>query len=53
MGFAVLAFPCNQFGGQEPGEEPNIKEIVRNEHVRSSSYYLCVCDVKVMSLWRM
>jgi len=31
-GFAVLAFPCNQFGGQEPGDEPNIKEIVRNDH---------------------
>jgi len=32
MGFTVLAFPCNQFGGQEPGEETDIKDIVRNEH---------------------
>jgi glutathione peroxidase len=23
-GFAVLGFPCNQFAGQEPGEEPEI-----------------------------
>lgn len=49
MGFAVLAFPCNQFGGQEPGEEPNIKEIVRNEHVRRRCcdlvllFVRCVC----------
>jgi glutathione peroxidase len=25
-GFAVLGFPCNQFGHQEPGDEPEIKE---------------------------
>ena len=25
-GFAVLGFPCNQFGGQEPGGEAEIKE---------------------------
>lgn len=24
-GFVVLAFPCNQFGGQEPGTEADIK----------------------------
>lgn len=24
-GFAVLGFPCNQFGGQEPGSEDQIK----------------------------
>ena len=24
-GFAVLAFPCNQFGGQEPGSEEEIQ----------------------------
>jgi len=24
-GFAVLAFPCNQFGHQEPGSEPEIQ----------------------------
>lgn len=25
-GFEVLAFPCNQFGGQEPGDEAEIKK---------------------------
>jgi len=25
-GFVVLGFPCNQFGGQEPGDEPEIKK---------------------------
>ncbi|PIR23429.1 MAG: glutathione peroxidase [Deltaproteobacteria bacterium CG11_big_fil_rev_8_21_14_0_20_45_16] len=25
QGFAVLGFPCNQFGGQEPGDESEIK----------------------------
>ena len=24
-GFSVLAFPCNQFGGQEPGTEQDIE----------------------------
>eukprot|EP01059_Diplonema_ambulator_P024914 TRINITY_DN4163_c0_g1_i1.p1 TRINITY_DN4163_c0_g1~~TRINITY_DN4163_c0_g1_i1.p1 ORF type:complete len:120 (+),score=44.23 TRINITY_DN4163_c0_g1_i1:215-574(+) len=23
--FEIIAFPCNQFGGQEPGTEPEIK----------------------------
>jgi glutathione peroxidase len=26
QGFAILGFPCNQFGGQEPGTESDIKE---------------------------
>ncbi|XP_028792674.1 probable phospholipid hydroperoxide glutathione peroxidase [Neltuma alba] len=25
QGFEILAFPCNQFGGQEPGSNPEIK----------------------------
>ena len=25
-GFSVLGFPCNQFGGQEPGDEAEIKQ---------------------------
>lgn len=28
-GFAVLAFPCNQFGGQEPGSEAEIASFCR------------------------
>uniref|UniRef100_A0A0C9S9S1 Glutathione peroxidase n=1 Tax=Wollemia nobilis TaxID=56998 RepID=A0A0C9S9S1_9CONI len=26
QGFEILAFPCNQFGGQEPGQNAEIKE---------------------------
>jgi glutathione peroxidase len=26
QGLAILAFPCNQFGGQEPGTDPEIQE---------------------------
>ena len=28
-GFAVLGFPCNQFGGQEPGEAADIAEFCK------------------------
>ena len=31
-GFAVLGFPCNQFGGQEPGSEPEIAEFCRTRY---------------------
>ena len=30
-GFAVLGFPCNQFGGQEPGDEPAIGAFCRDQ----------------------
>lgn len=30
-GFFVLGFPCNQFGGQEPGTEADIKEFASTE----------------------
>lgn len=29
-GLAILGFPCNQFGGQEPGTEAEIKEFAVN-----------------------
>mmetsp|Transcript_67329 Transcript_67329/g.140273 ORF Transcript_67329/g.140273 Transcript_67329/m.140273 type:complete len:113 (+) Transcript_67329:227-565(+) len=32
-GFDILAFPCNQFGGQEPAKEPEIKEFVKKYNV--------------------
>mmetsp|Transcript_978 Transcript_978/g.1387 ORF Transcript_978/g.1387 Transcript_978/m.1387 type:complete len:82 (+) Transcript_978:338-583(+) len=31
-GFCVLAFPCNQFGKQEPGTDAEIKEFVRSKY---------------------
>ena len=29
--FSVLAFPCNQFGGQEPGTDNEIQEFLLSE----------------------
>ncbi|VEA37137.1 glutathione peroxidase/vitamin B12 transport periplasmic protein BtuE [Salmonella enterica subsp. enterica] len=29
QGFVVLGFPCNQFMGQEPGSEEEIKNLLR------------------------
>jgi glutathione peroxidase len=31
-GFAVLGFPCNQFGGQEPGDAGEIEEFCANKY---------------------
>lgn len=31
-GFAVLGFPCNQFGGQEPGNAKQIKEFCASNY---------------------
>jgi len=32
QGFEILAFPCNQFGGQEPGSESEIKSFCHNNY---------------------
>lgn len=32
QGFAVLGFPCNQFGGQEPGDEAEILRFCRTSY---------------------
>ena len=31
-GFAVLGFPCNQFGGQEPGTNEEIKQFCTSKY---------------------
>ena len=31
-GFAVLGFPCNQFGGQEPGSEAEVKAFCESRY---------------------
>jgi len=31
---AILAFPCNQFGGQEPGTAEEIKEFIKQYNVQ-------------------
>jgi glutathione peroxidase len=32
-GFQILAFPCNQFGGQEPGTDEEIQNYVKSLQV--------------------
>jgi len=32
QGFTILAFPCNQFGSQEPGTNQEIKQFCSNEY---------------------
>ncbi|MEM6366575.1 MAG: glutathione peroxidase [Planctomycetota bacterium] len=32
QGFVVLGFPCNQFGGQEPGTEADIKQFCSTKY---------------------
>lgn len=34
-GFEILAFPCNQFGGQEPGAEASIKAFCETKYAVS------------------
>ncbi|GFQ91903.1 phospholipid hydroperoxide glutathione peroxidase [Trichonephila clavata] len=34
QGLRILGFPCNQFGGQEPGTEAEIKEFVKQYNVQ-------------------
>jgi glutathione peroxidase-family protein len=34
QGLSVVAFPCNQFGGQEPGTEAEIKDFVKQFDVK-------------------
>src|SRR5437879_3684854 len=41
-GFVVLGFPCNQFGGQEPGTNEEIKQFC-------SSKYNCCLDTRQRS----
>ena len=41
--FEILAFPCNQFGAQEPGSNKEIKDFVKKygvtfQMVRGSSF---------------
>ncbi|KAF8783251.1 Phospholipid hydroperoxide glutathione like protein [Argiope bruennichi] len=33
-GLRILGFPCNQFGGQEPGSESQIKEFIKQYNVQ-------------------
>ncbi|RWR99298.1 glutathione peroxidase-like protein, partial [Dinothrombium tinctorium] len=37
-GLRILAFPCNQFGGQEPGTESEIKQFMQDRGVRFDAF---------------
>lgn len=37
-GLRIAAFPCNQFGSQEPGDEEAIKHFVYNQKVQFDVY---------------
>ena len=39
QGFEVLGFPCNQFGGQEPGSESEIKKFCSTKYGVSFPMY--------------
>jgi len=47
-GFKVLAFPCNQFGGQEPGSASEIKNFVASR-CRSGLSVMDKVDVNGMN----
>jgi len=40
-GLSILAFPCNQFGGQEPGTNKEIKEFVKKYDVKFDLFDKC------------
>lgn len=52
-GFEILAFPCNQFGGQEPGSNPEIKQFACTrfkaefpifDKVCLNAFFFCILD---------
>ena len=43
---AVLAFPCNQFGGQEPGTSEEIKEFVKQYNVQFDMFEKVCTDAR-------
>lgn len=46
-GLSVLAFPCNQFGGQEPGSAAEIKAFVEAHGVAHSDTFRLMAKVDV------
>lgn len=40
-GLVVLGFPCNQFGGQEPGTAEEIQNVCRIALPSGLAFYLC------------
>jgi glutathione peroxidase len=44
-GFEILAFPCNQFGGQEPGSNPEIKQFACARYKAEFPIFDKVCRI--------
>ncbi|KAL3209217.1 hypothetical protein MRX96_009218 [Rhipicephalus microplus] len=52
-GLRILAFPCNQFGGQEPGTEADIKKFVEKYNVKFDMFSkVNVNGDKAHPLWK-
>jgi glutathione peroxidase-family protein len=43
-GVEILAFPCNQFGGQEPGSDEKIQELACTRFKAEYPIFRKVCD---------
>ncbi|KAI5930886.1 Phospholipid hydroperoxide glutathione peroxidase [Manis javanica] len=52
-GLRILAFPCNQFGKQEPGSNAEIKEFAAGYNVKFDMYSkICVNGDDAHPLWK-
>uniref|UniRef100_A0A2K5MT46 Glutathione peroxidase n=1 Tax=Cercocebus atys TaxID=9531 RepID=A0A2K5MT46_CERAT len=52
-GLRILAFPCNQFGKQEPGSNEEIKEFVAGYNVKFDMFSkICVNGDDAHPLWK-
>uniref|UniRef100_A0A452R199 Glutathione peroxidase n=1 Tax=Ursus americanus TaxID=9643 RepID=A0A452R199_URSAM len=52
-GLRILAFPCNQFGRQEPGSNAEIKEFAAGYNVKFDMYSkICVNGDDAHPLWK-
>lgn len=52
-GLRILAFPCNQFNGQEPGNAEEICSFADRQKVISSPVHEYIFDYKMLrSVWK-
>uniref|UniRef100_A0A7S0IE86 Glutathione peroxidase n=1 Tax=Micromonas pusilla TaxID=38833 RepID=A0A7S0IE86_MICPS len=50
-----MAFPCNQFGGQEPGDAAQIKQFAKDHGFPSDGYLMAKVNVngpKASEVWK-
>lgn len=51
----IMAFPCNQFGGQEPGDAAQIKQFAKDHGFPSDGYLMAKVNVngpKASEVWK-